>query len=253
MKKTLTLLLGFGAFFFFFPRASASLTIAVNPSLSFPSAPLSTTIDQVRTVFSTITVTDDRAGSPGWQVTAVSSHLTRIAPPLTVAGNNSTVSSGGSYDGTFGVSAPWKSYLLTITTSGPVGTATFNVSGAETQTNLTTGALVSIGTKGARADFNIANYVVNDQWQIAVDVFPYTDITVTPGNITANSGSLTGVSAGSAGALTGTGTSSNAKTLMSASAGNGTGSYTQTSAIDLLLHKNSQKGSFTGVCTFTII
>lgn len=234
-------------------QALAAFTISNPTSGSFVSKSVNTTSQTTTLTMSSVTVNDDRPGSPGWTASIYASHVTKIGDARTLAGTNNTVTSSGSYDGSFGFTSPPQQYVLTITVGGAVGTAKFDVSGAETASNIFTGALVEIGTKGVRADFDIANYVVNDQWQIIVDSFPYTSITVTPGTITANSGTLDGVSAGSSGQLNGIGTTSSYKTIMSASSGNGTGNYSQNVEIELSLHENSLSGNFSGVATFTVI
>lgn len=235
------------------PASFAAFTISSPASANFANRTVSTA-DQTTTVTAAgVTVNDDRGGSPGWTATIKATHLTVIRPAQMLQGNNNTVSSSGSYDGTLGVANPNHRYVLTITVGGAVGTAKFDVSGSETQTNITTGSLVSIGTKGVRADFDVATYVVNDEWQILVDTLPYTAISVSSGSITANSGSLTGVTAGSGGALSGSGSTSNEMTIMSATIGNGTGNYSQDESLTLTIHQNTVFGNFSGVATFTVV
>ncbi len=230
----------------------ASLTITSPSEATFATKTISLNTQTTTTTISGLTINDDRSVSPGWTVVMTSTHLTFINDPQLLFGNNNTVDSVGSYDGTFGEASPMNAYIIAISTAGQVGTAKFDVSGAETDNDVTTGAFVPIGTKGLRATFNPANYVLSDKWRIIVDAFHYTSLYVSPGSITANSGSLDGVSAGSSGDFSGSAATSNGKVLMSASSGNGTGNYSQDIDLALDLHGNSLVGDFTGVINFTV-
>lgn len=199
-----------------------------------------------------MTVSDDRAGSPGWTLVGAANHMTTIRPSMRLTGSAGGVTSVGVYDGMLGVQNPAATYTITINLGGSVGTATFNVSGAETMSNVVTGSFVAIGTKGVRADFDVGNYSVGDQWMIIVDNLPYTDMTITPGSITVNSGSSTGVSTGSSGAFSGTGSLSNNKTLLQATGGNGTGSYSITPSLSVNVHDGPMAGTYTGDIIFTV-
>lgn len=231
--------------------ASLTLTSSSN-SIAFESITVSNSSQTTRATLSGLTVSDDRSASPGWTVVLTSSNLTSISAPILINGSNDTVDSAGSYDGTFGITNPLSTYTLTISTAGQVGIAKFDLSGAETESNLTTGAFVSIGTKGVRATFSTANYVIGDQWKIIFDTFPYTSLQVLPGSVVANSGSLEGISAGSTEYLSGTNSMSNGKVIMSASSGNGTGNYSQDIDFSLYSHANSLSGEFLGVIILTI-
>ena len=255
LKYTFRVILTFFVFSFLLQasEALAAFTISHPGNSAFVTKSVATISQNTTLTISSVTVNDDRPGSPGWTASIRVTHLTKIGEARTLSGTNNAVSSSGSYNGSFGFTSPPQHYVLTITVGGAVGTARFDVSGAEMASNLLTGALVEIGTKGVRADFDIANYVLNDQWLIMLDTFPYTTITVIPGTITANSGSLNGVVAGTSGLLSGFGTTSDDKTIMSATAGTGTGNYSQNIEVELSLHENSLFGSFTGVATFTVI
>lgn len=199
-----------------------------------------------------MTVSDDRGGSPGWSLTGAASHMTTIRPAMRIVGNVGGMTSGGVYDGILGVTAPPSIYNVIINQSGAVGTATFDVSGAESMNSVVTGSFVAIGTKGVRVTFDIGNYSVGDRWMIAVDVFPYTDMTITPGDVTVNSGSGVGVSAGSAGVFSGTDARSTPKVFMSSSSGNGTGSYSITPNLFVDVHDGSVSGTYVGDILFTV-
>lgn len=87
---------------------------------------------------------------------------------------------------------------------------------------------------------------------MGVDVFPYAGLTVTPSTIYAESGTLDGVTAGSIETLVGSGVTSDAKSIMTATPGNGTGSYWQDLGLDLNIHANSMSGDFGAVVVLTV-
>ena len=199
-----------------------------------------------------VKVADDRPGSPGWTATIQVTHFTTWATTKLLSGSNNTVDFTGTYDGLDGVLDPNGTFKVEITTGGAVGVAVFkwwDPAGNLTST-VTTAASVSL-SNGITVTFAAATYVVGDSWSAGVDVFPYTGLTVTPSDIYAESGVLTGVSKGSSEALTGTGATSNAKTLMTATAGNGTGIYWQDEDLSLSIHANSLSGDFTATATLT--
>ena len=199
-----------------------------------------------------VKVADDRPGSPGWTATIQVTHFTTWATTKLLSGSNNTVDFTGTYDGLDGVLDPNGTFKVEITTGGAVGVAVFkwwDPAGNLTST-VTTAASVSL-SNGITVTFAAATYVVGDSWSAGVDVFPYTGLTVTPSDIYAESGVLTGVSKGSSEALTGTGATSNAKTLMTATAGNGTGIYWQDEDLSLSIHANSLFGDFTATATLT--
>lgn len=199
-----------------------------------------------------MTVSDDRAGSPGWSLVGTSSHMTTIRPAMRISGSVGDVTSGGVYDGMFSVTSPASFYTITINKAGAVGTATFNVSGAESMNNVITGTFVAIGTKGVRVTFDVGDYSVGDQWMVGVDVLPYTDMTIALGSLTVNLGSGTGVSVASTGAFSGVGARSDNKILMQATAGNGIGSYSITPDLSVHVHAGSMAGTYTGELLFTV-
>lgn len=230
--------------------AGLSLNVA-NSTLDMGSGTIGTT-----TSFSgslgLMTVSDDRVGSPGWSLVGAASHMTTIRPAMRLAGTAGGVTSVGVYDGMLGVTTPASMYDIVIDQAGAVGTATFDVTGVETMNNVATGSFVAIGTKGVRVDFDVGNYSVGDRWIIIVDEFPYTDMTISPGSVTVNSGSGTGVSAGSSGLFSGTGSRSDNKVLMSATSGNGTGSYSITPDLSVSVHVGPMAGTYSGDILFTV-
>ncbi|MBU3964996.1 hypothetical protein KKA96_01315 [Patescibacteria group bacterium] len=198
-----------------------------------------------------VKVSDD--GTAGWSAVMASTHFTTRATQKTLAGANNTVTFTGTYDGLDGVLDPNGTFRVKITTGGAVGTAVFSWwdPAANLTSNVTTAASVVL-SNGITVNFAAATYAVDDEWSAGVDVFPYTGLTVTPSGIYAESGSLTGVSAGSSEILSGTGATSNAKTIMTATAGNGTGIYWQDEDLSLSVHANSLSGNFTATVTLTV-
>ena len=183
-------------------------------------------------------------------------HFTALGTVYTIAGSNNTVGASGTYDGTYGVTSPVKRYEIVITTGGGVGIATFEWRVCDSTCggligDVTTASSVAL-EKGVSVTFGAATYAVNDEWQFGVDVFPYTGLTVTPGNITILSGD-TGVSKGTAGSLTGTGSTSDAFTIMTGAVGDSTGTYRQNEGLDLTIHANSLSGTYSATATFTVL
>ena len=198
-----------------------------------------------------VKVSDD--GTAGWTAVMTSTHFTTRATTKKLAGNNATVDFTGTYDGLDGVLDPNGTFKVEITTGGAVGVAIFqwtDPAGNVTPT-ITTAATVPL-SNGITVTFAAATYAVGDSWSAGVDVFPYTGLTVTPSAIYAESGSLTGVSAGSSEILSGIGATSNAKIIMTATAGNGTGIYWQDEDLSLSIHANSLSGDFTATATLTV-
>src|SRR5206468_12036465 len=121
-------------------------------------------------------------------------------------------------------------YTITTASGGSSAVATFDVGGLESASGVTTGSSVAIGTRGVTATCAAATYVIGDSWTIRVDTIPVTNLTFTPNAFTTISGSSTGVSNGSAHTFSNT---SDATTIMSATARNGMGSYSDNPALQL--------------------
>ena len=201
-----------------------------------------------------IEISDLRGTGVGWAATMTATNLTTSGSVKKLAGNNSTVGFTGIYDGVPGVISGGSFFTVEITTGGSVGVALFSWTdplGVAT-TNVMTSSSVSL-SNGINVSFDPATYVVGDKWSVAVDVFPYTGLTVTPGAIFAEVGTLTGVTTGGSELLTGSGTTSDAKTIMTATVGNGTGTYWQDLDLNLNIHTNPLSGSFAGVVMLTVL
>jgi hypothetical protein len=217
------------------PQANASLsTVTVNAASSQNSTGN----------LGTVTVTDNRGSGVGWSATATSTNFTFINAAVKQSGSNNTVTSGGTYSNSTG-----GTYTITITTGGAAGAAEFSVSGLESASNQTTGSGVAIGSRGVTATFASATYVIGDSWTIRVDTIPVTNLTFTPNAFTTISGSSTGVSNGSAHTFSNT---SDATTIMSATAGNGMGSYSDNPALQLSVPAATYANSYTATVTETV-
>lgn len=233
--------------------ATTDVSQTVNAGTLSLSAPGSTTLSAVTTSTSSqnstgtlgvTTVTDTRGSGAGWSLTDTSTNFTVVNAAVKVSGSNNTVTSGGTY-----ASNTAGAYTVTIATGGAVGTATFDVSGLETDTNVTTGAGVAVGTHGVTATFATATYVTGDSWTIRIDVIPVTGFQQTPGSVTTVSGSSTGVTGGSAHTFSSTADSA---TVVSATSGNGMGQYTVNPALQLTIPANSYANTYSATITETL-
>lgn len=223
---------------------AGSLSISSGATASLSSVTESTSSQNATGNLGTVTVSDTRGTGVGWSATATCTNFTYINPAVVASGSNNTVTSGGTYN-----TATEGTYTITIATPGTAGTATFNVSGLETQTASVTGSNVAIGTHGVTATFAAATYVTGNSWTIRVDTNPVTNLTMTPSAVTTVSGSSTGVTAGSAHTFTST---SDAATIMSASLGNGQGSYSDNPSLSLSVPANSYADTYTATVTETV-
>ena len=192
----------------------------------------------------TVQVVDNRFTNVGWNLTATTTSFYQVGAAVKTSGSNNTVTSGGTYNNSTG-----GTYTITITTGGAVGTAKFSVAGLESATNQTTGTGVAVGTRGVTATFGAATYVLNDSWTVRVDTIPVTNLTLTPNTFTTIAGSSTGVSNGSAHTFANT---SDATTVLSASAGNGMGSYSDNPALQLSVPAATYANSYSATITETV-
>ncbi|MCP6718942.1 MAG: WxL domain-containing protein [Patescibacteria group bacterium] len=268
MKKIFVLILIFGLFSLagwlgFIEAATTNMDLSMGAgTLSLTSSgtasligkTVSTSSQNSTGTIANVSVTDTRGSGAGWSVVMTSQHFTATGTTKTLAGSNSTtVDFTGKYDGLDGVLDPNGTFLVEITTGGSVGTAIFKWTdpAGNLTSNVTTSASVVL-SNGISVTFGVATYVIGDKWSAGVDVFPYTGFTITPGSVTAASGSLTGVTAGIAEALAGSGVTSDAKTLITAAVNNGFGDYDQAPSLSLTIHANSLAGSFTADATITV-
>ena len=200
-----------------------------------------------------VSVTDTRGSGAGWSAVMTSQHFTSTSTVKNLSGSNSTVDFTGRYDGLDGVLDPNGTFIVEITATGTVGTAIFKWTDHTgiVSTGSTTASTVVL-SNGMSVTFAAASYELGDEWSAGVDVFPYTGFRVAPGTITAASGSLTGVTAGSTEYLAGSSATSNSKTLMTAAVNSGFGDYDQAPSLDLQVHANSLSGTFKADATITV-
>ncbi len=224
---------------------AGTLNISTNTSSTLTAVTVNATSSQSSTGnLGTLTVTDNRGSGVGWSSTATSSDFTFINAAVKVSGSNSTVTSGGTY-----TNSTAGTYTITITTGGAVGVAKFSVAGLESASNQTTGTGVAIGTRGVTATFGTATYALSDSWTIRVDTIPVTNLMLTPNTFTTVAGSSTGVSNGTAHTFT---TTSDPATIITASSGNGMGSYSDNPALQLTVPAASYANSYTATITETV-
>lgn len=227
------------------------LGITAPATTSLTAKTVSVSTQTATGTISGVEMTED--GTAGWSMTLTSQHLTATSSVKVLSGSNSTVGFTGTYDGLDGVLDPVGNFIVEVTTGGAVGTAVFSwtdPAGNQT-TGVTTASSVAL-SNGISATFAPASYVGGNKWSMGVDVLLYTGLTVTPGTITVVSGD-TGVNAGTAETLSGTGVTSDAKSLMTGDSNNSTGTYRQDEGLELDIHANSLPGSFQGAVTLTVL
>ena len=226
-------------------------TLSAPASISYASIPVSTATQVTAANIADINIINTRGTNNAWSVTINVTNITKRGSSSKITGDNDTVSFTGTYTG---VTAPhaYGKYTVEITTGGAIGAAIFKWTdpAGTIITGVTTASSVLLNN-GITVNFGAATYIVGDKWILRVDSVGYTNLTVTPGAIITNYGN-TNATAGSSGTFSGAGITSNARTLISATAGNGEGSYTQTPGLSQSIHANTMSGEFNGTITLTI-
>lgn len=236
--------------------SAGALSITSSGTATLAGKTVSTAVQTSTGSITSVNIADERGSGAGWSAVVASQHFTTKATHRALVDTDSDGITGftGAYDGLDGVIDPNGTFIVEVTTGGAVGTAVFKWT--DPAGNLTSGVTTAVTnalSNGITVDWtDAATYDVGDKFSAAVDVFPYTGLTVTPGTITAVSGSLTGVTAGSAGVLTGSSVTSDSKTLMTAAVNAGFGNYTQAPSLSLNIHANSLSGSFVADATITV-
>ena len=235
-----------------------TLTVSSSATATLSEVTVSIVADTSTGSIANVSVTDPRGTGAGWSVVMTSQHFTTraVTKELVDTGTANTVDFTGTYDGLDGVLDPVGTFKVEIVGTGDVGVATFKWwDPAGTLTGdpapITTAATVVL-SNGISVTFAADDYAEGDSWSAAVDVFPYTGLTVTPGTITAASGSLTNVNAGDAGALVGSGVASDAKALMTVDVNFGLGDYDQAPGLSLAVHANCLAGNYTATVVITV-
>lgn len=228
-----------------------TLSLSIPSGISLISKVVSAAAQMATSTITNVEVVDD--GTVGWSLTMTARHFTATSSVRIITGSNNTVNFTGRYDGLDGVLSPNGSFVVEITTGGAIGTAMFKWTdpAGNITTGVTTAAEVAL-SNGISVQFSPATYVVGDKWSINADVFPYTGLTMTPGAITIVNGE-SGVAVGSAGAFSGSGATSDARTLMTGAPNSSAGTYRQNEELELEIHANSINGDFRADAVLTII
>ncbi len=226
-------------------------TLTAPNNTSYTAIPISTATQITTATLNSINVINTRGVAAEWAITINVTNMTQRGASTKIFGDNDTVNFTGAYTG---ITAPhtYGKYTAEITTSGQVGTAIFkwtDPAGTET-TGVSTASSVILNN-GITINFNPSAYAVSDKWILRVDSLSYTNLTLTPGSITTNFGD-SNITPGSSGTFSGIGITSNARTLLSATAGNGEGSYTQIPGLSQSVHANTLNGTFQGTITLTV-
>jgi len=214
-----------------------------------------------------VQVTDLRGTGAGWALTMTTTNLTITEDDVKMAGSNDDVTASGTYDGALGIQTAFQSFTVKITTGGVAdgSTAEYSYWKPGTDTDETadgtaikaTGSAVELSNGVYIAFTAETTYVVDDEWSILVDVFPYyvsasVGLEISPDTLSAASGSTEGLTAGSANQFfTGSGVTSGALTVLTAAVDHGQGDYYID--IDMVqdIHKNSLDGNYTSTATLT--
>lgn len=221
------------------------LALTVLPTATMSAATLSGNGSQTSTgSLGLMTITDARGSNAGWSLTATSTGFAKVNNPVQIVGTIGAIVTLGSY-----TSNTAGTYTVTIGTGGVLGTATYSVSGLETQTSTATGVAVPLGTRGLTMTFAGATYVAGEQWTISVDTIPASNLTLTPSAATVVAGSSSGVTAGSAYTYS---TGSDPASIMTAASGSGAGIYTNTPGLSLQIPAGAKAGSYAATITETL-
>lgn len=233
---------------------AGTLSVTSPSSVTITTQTVATT-DQTSTGTVTGTApTDTRGSGAGWTVSMTSTHITRTAGTVNVGGT-----AGGEigFTGTYTcATAPVGSngggrYRVEITTSGAVGTAAFKWKGPDdVETTAVTTAASLVLNSGVNVTFT-GSQTTGRAVALMVGCHVYTQNTATPQTLAATSGSTTGVTLQSAGAFSGSGTTSSAKSLLIAEGGAGMGAYTFDTALSQTVRKNSISGAHSATLTVT--
>ena len=240
---------------------SGGLSITAPAGLNFSEVTVAASNQTPTATLSPVNVSDLRGTGVGWSSSMTVQNLTLTRSPVANSGNTSPLielDDDNRYDGGCGVNAPAISYIVAISAGGSVGTSTYSVTGGcsdTNQSNVTTAATGNnVGDKGVKIKFPAGNYVAGNSWTITVDVYPYTGMLVTPQAATAAvAGSdLDGVTEADEETLTGAGTVSSPKVLLTAASDKGMGSYDQDVLLQLAVHALSYAGNYTGTLTLNV-
>ncbi len=204
--------------------------------------------------FSPITTTDTRGTLVGWTTSMTSANVVKQLTAVAVSGTTPTdrIGFSGTYTGVVRHTTNSASrYRVEITTGGDVGTAVFKwLAPTDTETaSITTAASVLLDS-GISATFT-GTQVVGDAIALRVGLLRYTDLTMTPADLAATSGSLSGIALSGGAALTGAGATSGSKTIVVAEVGAGGGEFTNDIDVTSTWKKNGLSGLHSGLAVIT--
>lgn len=241
---------------------SGDLSITGPESISsLGSIEVKTTSQSVMGGIGPINVSDQRGTGAGWSSSLAMQNLTFTKSPSAFAGNMSpliNLNASSRYDGSCGVNTSPITYTISISRGGSVGTATYSVNGGCSDSNqanvITSLSGNAVGSNGVTVDFPDGQYVTGNRWSILVDVYPFGGILLTPQTPTAaiEGADLNGLTKGTATNLSGGGTQSAPKLLLTAATNKGMGSYNQNVDIQLTVHALSLSGTYSGTIIFSV-
>lgn len=238
--------------------SGGSLTIGNTGAESLTGATASSSHQDTTGDLGTITVTDSRGTGVGWSLTAESTDFYKYNNPVQTSGlktlalGTSTAYATSSADTNMTMS---DTYTITIDVPGDTGTATFDVTGAETANDQATtgGTDIAVGTKGLKVNFTDTGYATGNQWTVRVDTIPVMGFMINPGTKTTISGSGTNVTEGSTAFFSDPDfNDSFTATLLTATAGYGLGSYSVNPTLQLGIPANSYANTYTATVTETV-
>lgn len=140
---------------------------------------------------------------------------------------------------------------LSLTAPGTATMTAINMDSIPDAGTTSTGSITGVSVRDHRATTpGWSATATCSNFTSGVNTINVTNLTITPGTITAlGNSSLTGVTAGSAHVYTGT---SDPASLMSATAGNGRGRYTQNEGLSLSIGVATVPGSYSATVTETV-
>jgi len=205
-----------------------------------------------------VEITDLRGTGVGWAATMTTTNLVTQGVVKQLSGSNSTVGFTGTYSGIGAITTSYGVYTVEITTGGAVGVALFKwtaPSGVQT-TNVQTDSSILL-SNNITVLFNPATYMSGDRWSLSVDALRYNyettkGLTITPSVVYASSGVTTGMTPGSQTLFTGSGSTSNPVTILTAPSDTGLGDYFIDLGLSQTIHPNAYAGSYFAVATLTV-
>lgn len=249
---------------------AGTLTIPVIDATTTLTAQNVTTAETTSTGTTSIEVLNNRGDAIAYSVTATVQHLTAAIAGVRVSGsgtgtvavNTSTTDYNGTLNPDVASGDPKCFYELTFSSAtafsagiGPTTEADCTNNDTANTTGLATGTNVAIGSRDLRLNFT-GTFGSNDIIRVVVDKFNIASAQLSA--ISAITGLLGGNTTGSTVGPTGvwvaattTSSVSNARTLLSFTAGHGFGRFSQNMTHSWLLHRNPLAATYTALLTLT--